>query len=384
MVNRIRTTKTWLSLSGWLSLLFFTLNSGQAQNQITYGFLQNPSDPREITAVAYPNFNSSNADISTALFTFSLPDSTLTDPVVPDVPAIGSMVNITGTWSIQRLTPGAYINLSLSPAVLQGNDVYSAVLNPGSIPLNQNLASGMPIELFSFRLPDDCFDGNLAILENDSPYVLALNGSTGANFNNQISVSLDNQPVQDLYSGNEPNGFIDCPLDGQPLAFDDTLIMDEDSGPVNVVVTANDNFGPDGPAVGAITLLTGVFNGSVALNDAGSPDDPTDDSYDYNPNTDFFGLDSLTYEICDLDGDCDTATLRIEVRPVDDLLQANDDTNTAVENGPSVDGNVLVGGVSPGDVPDILGDEPTTVTAVVDGNGDALTLGAAFTTDAGG
>ena len=35
----------------------------------------------------------------------------------------------------------------------------------------------------------------------------------------------------------------------------------------------------------------------------------------YTPNTDFFGTDSFTYQICDTDGQCDTATVTINVGP---------------------------------------------------------------------
>jgi hypothetical protein len=45
------------------------------------------------------------------------------------------------------------------------------------------------------------------------------------------------------------------------------------------------------------------------VNDGGTPNDPTDDTVDYTPNADYNGTDSLTYEICDADGDCDPAVV---------------------------------------------------------------------------
>jgi len=60
------------------------------------------------------------------------------------------------------------------------------------------------------------------------------------------------------------------------------------------------------------------------------------------------------------------------------------DTNAAVENGPAVTGNVLTGGVAAGDAADTLGDIPTTVTGIVDDDGDTVTIGSNFTTDEGG
>ena len=43
-----------------------------------------------------------------------------------------------------------------------------------------------------------------------------------------------------------------------------------------------------------------------------------DGSIDYTPDPDFFGTDSFTYEVCDLAGDCDTATVDITVNPIND------------------------------------------------------------------
>ena len=50
-----------------------------------------------------------------------------------------------------------------------------------------------------------------------------------------------------------------------------------------------------------------------------------DGSIDYTPDPDFFGTDSFTYEVCDLAGDCDTATVDITVNSVNDGPDAVDD-----------------------------------------------------------
>ncbi|MBM3152632.1 MAG: sortase, partial [Chloroflexi bacterium] len=76
------------------------------------------------------------------------------------------------------------------------------------------------------------------------------------------------------------------------------------------------------------------------------------------------------------DGATDTATLTITVTDTDRFPNAVNDVNTAVENGPAVNGDV-----STNDTP---GDPPTVLTSAVDDDGDAITLGVAFGTDAGG
>jgi gliding motility-associated-like protein len=51
----------------------------------------------------------------------------------------------------------------------------------------------------------------------------------------------------------------------------------------------------------------------------------TDGSYTYLPTSNYHGTDSFTYQICDLDGDCSTATVTITVKTVNDLPLAIDD-----------------------------------------------------------
>ena len=67
-----------------------------------------------------------------------------------------------------------------------------------------------------------------------------------------------------------------------------------------------------------------------------------------------------------------------------DLLPvANPDTNSAIEGGLAVNGNVRDGGVAAGDFADNQGDPTATVTAADQGGTD-ITIGTAFTTSAGG
>ena len=83
---------------------------------------------------------------------------------------------------------------------------------------------------------------------------------------------------------------------------------------------------------GPITLLTPASHGTAAVNDGGTPTDPTDDTIDYTPDADYNGPDSFTYEICDVDADCDPATVDVTVTQVDDLPVALDDSATTPED----------------------------------------------------
>ena len=86
----------------------------------------------------------------------------------------------------------------------------------------------------------------------------------------------------------------------------------------------------------------------------------------YEPPPDFSGTVSFTYEVCDVDGGCTTATAQIVVRPVNDDPVARDDVLTVPEDEP-----VSVA-VLPNDS-DADGD-PLTVSAVADPSAGSATV----------
>ena len=295
----------------WLTI---SLSASWAQDGVTYGFIQDPNDPVMVTAVAIPNYSSANVTISTAVFSFLLPEGTLTTPSVPPVPATGAFNNINGVWDAQVVTPTVYDNVGFDPADLMGNDVYQVVLqNSPVFNAGNPVVAGTPIELFSFSLPSDCMGGNVEVLTNDGPIQMAILTNLGANFNNQMSMSINDIPTTDVYLGNDQTSFsLPCPLDDVPVAVDDVAATDENT-PVNIDVLDNDDFGNNGPSTGAITITAAAMNGTAVVNDGGTPNDPTDDTIDYTPNNGFDGTDLLTYQICDADGDCDDAVVTVTV-----------------------------------------------------------------------
>ena len=339
------------------------------QNQVTYGFVQDPTDPLHITAVAYPNFTSGNVTISTAVFSFLLPEGTVTSPSVPPLPGSGAFDNITGSWTAQLLTPTVYSNAGFDPNDLQGNDVYQVVLQNSPSP---SITSGQAVELFSFDLPSDCVGGNVEVLTNNGAIQQAILSNLNANFNNQMSISLNDDPAQDFYFGNDPTTFsYPCSLNGTPDAVDDVASVDEDAS-VNIPVVANDDFGQNGPSMGAITIVGAPANGTATVNDNGTPNDPTDDTVDYTPDPDYNGPDSFTYEICDADGDCDQATVSVTVNPVDDAPDAIDDV-ASVDEDASVNVPVTANDDFGGDGPAVgaitVVGAPANGTATVNDNG---------------
>ncbi|MBC6992622.1 tandem-95 repeat protein, partial [Lewinella lacunae] len=111
------------------------------------------------------------------------------------------------------------------------------------------------------------------------------------------------------------------PINDLPLAEDDMAITDEGVA-TNIPVLVNDNFGGDGPSGGEIIVTMPPANGDATVNNAGTPNDPTDDTVDYTPAVGFSGADSFEYQICDADGDCDSATVMVTVNQVCIIIEA--------------------------------------------------------------
>lgn len=116
---------------------------------------------------------------------------------------------------------------------------------------------------------------------------------------------------------NLPNFTVVC-LSQAANLVDDVVTTDEDLG---VIVAIYDN-DTDLPNPGSLTT-TNPTNGSVSINDNGTPNNPLDDIVSYTPNPDFNGTDSFDYTICNGFGDCSTATVTVQVLPI---LDVNDDS----------------------------------------------------------
>ncbi|PIB29821.1 hypothetical protein BFP75_02945 [Maribacter sp. 4G9] len=101
-----------------------------------------------------------------------------------------------------------------------------------------------------------------------------------------------------------------------PDAQSDSAVVETNSSNNRINVLDNDIFGSSGPQAGtAITNSTNPANGTVTLNNNGTPSNPLDDYFTYTPNGGFLGTDSFTYEITDAAGNTATATVIITVAP---------------------------------------------------------------------
>ncbi|MTB53976.1 Ig-like domain-containing protein [Lewinella sp. W8] len=320
----------------WLCSVSFL----RGQDEVTYGFLQNSECSTEITAVAYPNFTSNNVTISTSVFTFLVPEGTATDPAITPVPSPpGSFNNITGTWAVQYLTEDVYDSFAGTTDGLGGKDVFQVILQNSPSPIT---SSGQPLSLFSFSLPSDCMGGNIEVLTNDSQIAMDIFSVFGANPNNQMSISIDDAPADDKYVGNDPASFsISCPLVEEFNPLDDTAEACGEA-PINIDVLANDEGLVCIDETTPLTITVNASNGTATVDDGGTPDDPRDDTIEFAANPGFVGVETIIYQICNVDGDCETAIIRITVF---DLPTVNPEVET-VDIGATVmiSGNATPGG----------------------------------------
>ena len=111
-------------------------------------------------------------------------------------------------------------------------------------------------------------------------------------------------------------------------ALDDSATTEEGLA-VTIDILANDN---DLSADATITVTTPA-NGTVTINDNGTPNDSTDDTVVYTPNTTFVeGTDTFEYTICDANNNCSTATITVIVTSITDLDADNDGIVDAFED----------------------------------------------------
>jgi len=109
--------------------------------------------------------------------------------------------------------------------------------------------------------------------------------------------------------------------DELPVAADDSFSTAEDTA-YNGTVAGNDTLSGDGG--NTWSKLTDPTNGTVLVN--------SDGTFTYTPTADWSGTDSFTYQLCDTDGDCDSATVTITVNAADDLPVAADDSFSTAED----------------------------------------------------
>ena len=155
-------------------------------------------------------------------------------------------------------------------------------------------------------------------------------------------------------------GFTVVCLQQAATLADDFVTLDEDTSAI-VPIYDNDS---DLPTIGTLTA-TNPANGSVGINNNGTPNDPTDDIVTYTPNPNYNGPDSFDYTVCNTTGDCSTATVTVDVLPIVDALP---DSIATIED-IAVDIDILANDNDIPTVGTLVNTSPADGTAVINNNG---------------
>ena len=104
----------------------------------------------------------------------------------------------------------------------------------------------------------------------------------------------------------------------KPVAVDDSVETTEDEELIVSTLLNND------------TVVTGsrITSIDVETSNGGSITDNRNGSYTYIPKADFVGEDTFTYNLCDQDSNCSTATVTITVNDAGSPVATNDEVNT--------------------------------------------------------
>ncbi len=158
-------------------------------------------------------------------------------------------------------------------------------------------------------IPGGVYTGTFFSLGNSAYYWSSTESSTGrawwrglfyldGNFGRTDGFKLLGQSVRCLKTS---DGAANIP----PQAEDDLASTNQDNT-VSIPVLANDSDSDGTLEISSVSIVAGPFAGTASVFGV-------DGSITYTPNAGFFGLDSLRYRVCDNDGACAQATVRITV-----------------------------------------------------------------------
>ena len=203
----------------------------------------------------------------------------------------------------------------------------------GNVLTNDTDPNGLALTITQYTIGGTVYAvGTTTSIPGVGSIVVSINGdytfTPVANFNGPvpiISYTITNGTSTDTANIN----ITITPLNDNPQANPDVASVTEDTT-LNGNLGSNDTLSGDGGNVWSV--VTGPTNGSVIIN--------IDGTYTYTPNANFYGTETITYRLCDVDGSCSTSTIIISVTPVNDPPVARPDIATTPEDTP-ISGNVL-------------------------------------------
>jgi len=194
------------------------------------------------------------------------------------------------------------------------------VTNTGNVPLTNVDVNDTRIGVTNLSVPDLAVGASKTVTAD---YNITASDIADGNITNQATVTgfdTNNNPVTDLSDDNstledDPTVTIMDPgIAGGPNATDNLDIPINSYDPTVIDVLENgDEWGIYGPGTVEITFTQPIY-GTVALDDGGTPNDPTDDVLIYTPAPDHNNItDSFEYTITDAQGNTSTATVTLNI-----------------------------------------------------------------------
>ncbi len=180
-------------------------------------------------------------------------------------------------------------------AVADTTIVNEDIIITGSVAAND---SDVENDLLTFDYISGASNGSL-IFNNDGSFEF----TPDLNFSGEITIVYEVCDTEPLCVQSTLTLIID-PINDAPIADNDFESVSNNST-LSGSVAGNDS-DPENDIL-TYSLITGALNGSFTLN--------SDGTFDYDPDDSFIGTEVITYEVCDQEPLCTTATLEISVTP---------------------------------------------------------------------
>ena len=363
--NRINLTGNSYGDDGPAASNSLVINGGgPANGTVTYSNNGTPNNAGDDFFLYTPNANFNGNDSFTYTITDSNGDTdtgTITITINPDAPNADGPTAVDDTFTVNEDSTNNNLDI-LDNDSFGGdgppNSVAITIITPpsnGNASVNNNGTPSNPNDDFIEYTPDANFNGT-------DTFEYRLVDSNGTTDNATVTITIDP----------------DAPNADGPNAVDDSYTVNEDSTNNNFDVLDNDDFGGDGPPNNvAISITTPPTNGSVNINNNGTPANPNDDFIEYTPDANFNGTDSFVYQIVDSNGTTDNATVSITINPDApnaDGPTAVDDVEIMLVDAPATPIDILNNDSFGGDGPPIgnaitITTNPSNGTVVVNDNG---------------
>lgn len=323
-------------------------------------------------------------------------NDTVTSPRTLTVTAVAALASTKGTVSGLTYTP---------PANFNGQDLVTYTItdsagltSTATVTINVTPVNDPPVGVDdSFPIPGDSTLNPLDVLANDNAgggetqtltIISVSQPGHGTVVNNGTSVSytpaIGFEGVDTFtytFSDGQATATATVTLTVEPattpFARRDTATIAEvsagETGSVKINVLANDKVNAGAGIKATLISFTQPANGTVTLDDNGTPADLTDDQLVYVPNFEFNGTDTFTYVMNDTftpQGANSTGTVVVTVTDVNDAPTAGNDNATGTEDTPvTIAISTLLANDSPG-----LGETTTQTLSVTAGTSASGTV----------